>query len=228
MRKVYNVTKQLYANLMMIVFIYGSIMLAIYFTAYIIDGQLMQTPIINMFYTSTHIFALVVGIVIAAFFLPFYVHNGITRKTFMLANTFAAFSMFLTLYLVVGVIQTLIEWFGNVRGDLSLGIPGNSLLLAVVVYAFSSLLLYVIGWMIVVIFKHKGKALGIAGIVFAIVIFNLYLGSIGEVNIHIGIASFTLFGPVSFPVYLLVLLGLFLLTYAIIIPLNRSLNIKAK
>lgn len=228
MHKTKNVTVQLYQFLIFVLGIYGFIMLAIYIFAIIFGEPGMATPILNIFFSSAHVFALVMGIIVALFYLPHFIRYGITRKTFIVANSLASLSMFLTLYIVVGMLNGVFDMLGYQSGDLALDIPGNSVIVAIGIYSLTNMIPYTAGWMIALLFKQGGKLVGIVGIVLAIAIFNLYAGTFSEVNVHLGVVSFTLFGPVAFPQYLLIIIGLVALPYALIIPINKQLDIKAK
>lgn len=144
----------------------------------------------NQSYVASNVFMLVIGI-IAIYFLPYYVENGVTRKNYFLGNILAAVSLSILIPIISYVITLLQSTVltslnesqlasvpdtdTNLIGDMLQSILltpyvdiDTNVLMSLFIFSLNIFVFYLIGWLIGTAFYRLGVIGGLLFIVIAI------------------------------------------------------------
>jgi len=148
---------------------------------------------------ASNIFMIIIGL-LAIYFLPYYVENGVTRKDYFKGALLASVGLSLAIPIITAIIS-IVEQFivttllninfrgidiinevvsdvdGNIIGDLVLSViltpyvdPGSNWILAIGVFSLQLFIFYLIGWFISASFYRFGTVTGLLFILVAIMI----------------------------------------------------------
>ena len=125
-------------------------------------------------YYSTNIYMLIIGIIAGAYFLPFYVKHGITRKNYFIGATLSALGLsaaIATIFAILSFLEGAILWFFGIERLTTTILTvnsGNYWLLSFLVYTLNIFTYYLIGWLITTGYYRFGWKIGFGFIALAI------------------------------------------------------------
>ncbi len=153
-------------------------------------------PFYSSGYVSTNVYMLIIGI-IAIYFMPYYVGNGITRKNYFIGGVIAGIALSIVIPIAVYIIslaqKLIVKWFaaaeisgraldnididvdGNIVGELVQAViltpfvsPDSNLIQSLALFAFHIFVFYMIGWLIGSAFYRLGVIGGLVSIAVSI------------------------------------------------------------
>lgn len=135
---------------------------------------------------STPVYMLVIGIIAGAYFLPFFVKHGVTRKDYFIGSSVAAFGLSVLLTVIFGILSVIefavfkliqlpiaFKPFDLAASDLLLG---DSMFLSIILQVLYIWAFYLIGWFVQTGFYRFNWMIGLVFCVAAILFTSLISG----------------------------------------------------
>jgi len=145
--------------------------------------------LIGFSYFSNHIYMLVIGIIAGAYFLPFYVRHGVTRKDYFLGTVLSSLGMSVAFTIIIAILSFIegailhlfgFKWLPTTIISTNADYP---LLLILLIYILNIFTYYQIGWLITMGYYRFGWKIGFGFIALAI-LFTVAHGFLWENEVY--------------------------------------------
>lgn len=139
------------------------------------EPEIQSMSLLTFTFQTATIFMLVCGILSSTVFLPVFVKQGVSRKSYFQGAIFSSICLTITIIGITAILSWILSLFEiNMFKDVVLSSLGaNSWLLTIITYFLSVMIYYLVGWLIGTSFYRYSGSGGFMSIVASLIIISL-------------------------------------------------------